>query len=85
MWVVGILGMGIKLTTVTLSMLYRDTSRPDDPRGGPMYVVSKGLAALDPKWAGLGKFIGGIFCVTLLISIYQMNTSVCRKLLLVFY
>ncbi len=68
MWVIGILGMAIKLTTVTLSMLYRDTSRPDDPRGGPMYVVSKGLAAIDPKWAGLGKLIGGIFCVTLLVS-----------------
>jgi len=68
MWIVGFLGMAIKLTTVTLSMLYRDTSRPDEPRGGPMYVVSKGLAAMNPKWAGLGKFIGGIFCVTLLVS-----------------
>jgi len=68
MWVIGILGMAIKLTTVTLSMLYRDTSRPDDPRGGPMYVVSRGLAQLNPKWATFGKVVGAIFCVTLLVS-----------------
>lgn len=68
MWIVGFLGMAIKLTTVTLSMLYRDTSIPGEPRGGPMYVVSKGLANLNPKWAGLGKFFGGVFCITLLTS-----------------
>jgi len=44
MWVVGIFGMALKLTEVTLSMLYRDTSNPDEPLGGPMYVVKKGLA-----------------------------------------
>ncbi|HEX6928134.1 MAG TPA: amino acid carrier protein [Gammaproteobacteria bacterium] len=66
MWVVGILGMAIKLTEVTLSMLYRNTDNPDNPHGGPMWVVSKGLAELNPKYAGLGKIIGGIFCVTLL-------------------
>jgi alanine or glycine:cation symporter, AGCS family len=30
--------------------------------------VSKGLAAMRPELATLGKFIGGVFCVTLLIS-----------------
>lgn len=33
-----------------------------------MYVVSKGLANLNPKWASLGKFLGGVFCITLLTS-----------------
>lgn len=66
MWVVGVLGMSIKMTEVTLSMLYRNTHDPDNPHGGPMWVVSKGLAELSPRWAGVGKVIGWIFCVTVL-------------------
>jgi AGCS family alanine or glycine:cation symporter len=66
MWVVGFLGMSIKLTEVTLSMLYRNTDDPDDPHGGPMWVAHK---ALERKGlGGLGRTIGVIFCVTLLIS-----------------
>jgi len=58
--------MAIKTTEVTLSMLYRDTSDPENPHGGPMWVAKRGFAEL-----GLGKLgsaIGAIFCVTLLIS-----------------
>ncbi|NND64663.1 MAG: sodium:alanine symporter family protein [Gammaproteobacteria bacterium] len=68
MWVVGLFGMAIKLTEVTLSMLYRNTNDPDNPHGGPMWVVSKGLAQMKPSLAGVGKVIGGLFCATLLIS-----------------
>ncbi len=68
MWVVGLFGMAIKLTEVTLSMLYRNTDDPDNPHGGPMWVVSKGLANMNPALAPLGKFIGAVFCVTLLVS-----------------
>ena len=66
MWMVGILGMSIKLTEVTLSMIYRNTDDPDNPHGGPMWVVSKGLAELNPRWAIPGKIIGWVFCITLL-------------------
>lgn len=66
MWVVGILGMAIKTTEVTLSMLYRDTSDPDNPHGGPMFVAKKAFAARG--LGGLGSAIGAIFVVTLLIS-----------------
>ena len=66
MWVVGILGMAIKTTEVAQSMLFRDTSDPSNPHGGPMFVVSKGMKAWGLGW--LGTIIGGIFCVTLLIS-----------------
>jgi len=66
MWLVGLLGMSIKLTEVTLSMLYRNTADPANPHGGPMWVVSQGLAELNPQWAIPGKIIGGIFCITLL-------------------
>jgi len=68
MWVVGFFGMAIKLTEVTLSMLYRNTHDPDNPHGGPMWVVSKALANRSPKLAGLGKGIGVVFCLTALVS-----------------
>jgi AGCS family alanine or glycine:cation symporter len=66
MWVIGLLGMSIKLTEVTLSMLYRNTDDPDNPHGGPMWVASKGLQRKNmPR---LGRAIGVIFCLMLLIS-----------------
>ncbi len=66
MWIIGFLGMGIKLTEVTMSMLYRNTDDPENPHGGPMWVVS---GALERKnMAGLGRVIATIFCVTLLVS-----------------
>ena len=68
MWVVGFLGMALKTTEVTLSMIYRNTQDPDNPHGGPMWVIRNGLAQRFPQWAGLGKTVGGVFCVTLLIS-----------------
>ena len=68
MWIVGFFGMSIKLTEVTLSMLYRNTEDPDNPHGGPMWVAKKAMALVKPKWAGLGRFLGGVFCVTLLVS-----------------
>ncbi|MDJ0916163.1 MAG: amino acid carrier protein [Woeseiaceae bacterium] len=65
-WIIGLLGMSIKLTEVTLSMLYRNTDDPDNPHGGPMWVVSK---AMERKgFPRLGKTIGVIFCLTLLVS-----------------
>jgi AGCS family alanine or glycine:cation symporter len=66
MWIIGFLGMSIKLTEVTLSMLYRNTDDPENPHGGPMWVVSK---ALERRGMGkLGRTIGVIFCLTLLVS-----------------
>ena len=68
MWVVGFVGMAIKTTEVTQSMLYRNTDDPDNPHGGPMFVVSQGLANMSPAYATLGRWIAYIFCVTLLVS-----------------
>ena len=68
MWVVGIAGMALKMTEVTQSMLYRQTDDPDNPHGGPMFVVSQGLARMNPSLAPLGRGIGYVFCVTLLVS-----------------
>ncbi|HEY5666726.1 MAG TPA: amino acid carrier protein, partial [Gammaproteobacteria bacterium] len=68
MWMVGLVGMALKMAEVTQSMLFRDTSDPDNPRGGPMWVCKRGLARLNPRLAPLGTVVGGIFCLTLLIS-----------------
>jgi AGCS family alanine or glycine:cation symporter len=66
MWVIGFLGMSIKLTEVTLAMLYRNTDDPDNPHGGPMYVAAKAMERQGKP--GLGRFIGIVFCSCLLIS-----------------
>ncbi len=66
MWVIGFLGMGIKLTEVTMSMLYRNTDDPDNPHGGPMWVAYRALERKNmPR---LGRAIGVVFCVMLLAS-----------------
>ncbi|MBO6740110.1 MAG: alanine:cation symporter family protein [Phycisphaerales bacterium] len=66
MWVIGLLGMSLKMTEVTQSMLFRNTDDPENPHGGPMFVVKKGFE----EWglAPIGTIIGGIFVVTLIIS-----------------
>lgn len=64
MWVVGLLGMALKSAEVTLSMLYRDTSDPEDPHGGAMYVCRNGLAKLGPGWGKIAKIAGGFFCLS---------------------
>ena len=66
MWVIGFLGMGIKLTEVTMSMLYRNTDDPDNPHGGPMWVAFRALER--KNMAGLGRTIGVVFCLMLIIS-----------------
>ena len=68
MWVVGLAGMALKTTEVTLAMLYRRTDNPDEPSGGPMWVIDDGLAAWSPRLRPLGRALGVLFCVTLLIS-----------------
>ena len=68
MWIVGILGMAIKLTEVTLSMLYRNTDDPDNPHGGPMWVADKALARMKPELAWLGKFLAVMFSLCIILS-----------------
>lgn len=70
MWVVGILGMALKTTEVILAMLYRNTDDPDNPHGGPMWVAAKGLGNLNPSLKQTGVFLGGLYCVALLVSCF---------------
>ncbi len=66
MWVIGVVGMALKMTEVTQSMLYRNTDDPENPHGGPMFVAREGFKRLGLGW--LGSIVGGLFVVTLLIS-----------------
>lgn len=67
MWAVGLIGMALKSTEVTLSLLYRDVSDPANPHGGSMYVLRDGLKDVYPKLAGVGRFLGAFFCCALLL------------------
>jgi AGCS family alanine or glycine:cation symporter len=69
MWVVGLVGMALKTTEVTLAMLYRNIDDPGNPHGGSMWVISKALARRSPSLGALGRFIGGLFCCTLLVMV----------------
>ncbi len=68
MWVTGLLGMALKMTEVTQAMLFRNTEDPDNPHGGAMWVCKKGFSKVSPMLAPFGTLVGGLFCVTLLIS-----------------
>ncbi|WP_341920037.1 alanine/glycine:cation symporter family protein [Hydrocarboniphaga effusa] len=67
MWVVGLVGMALKTTEVTLSLLYRDTHDPENPHGGAMYVARDGLGGLAPALKPLGKVVGFVFAISLLL------------------
>ncbi len=66
MWVIGVVGMALKMTEVTQSMLYRNTQDPENPHGGPMFVAREGFRRMG--LGRLGSIVGAIFVVTLLIS-----------------
>jgi len=66
MWMVGLFGMALKMTEVTLAMLYRNTDEKDNPHGGSMWVAAEGFKKMGLGW--FGHLVGVIFCITLLIS-----------------
>lgn len=68
MWVTGFVGMALKMTEVTQAMLFRNTEDPDNPHGGAMWVCKKGFGKIHPALAPLGVIVGGIFCLTLIVS-----------------
>ncbi|HVT34392.1 MAG TPA: amino acid carrier protein [Nevskiaceae bacterium] len=62
MWVVGVVGMALKSTEVTLALLYRDTSEHGNPHGGAMYVLREGLG-----WGRTGAVLGSFFALSMLL------------------
>ena len=68
MWVVGVVGMALKLTEVTLSMIHRNVDDPANPHGGPMWVARKGFSGWGPGWERFGRVLAVLFCVTLVVA-----------------
>ena len=68
MWVIGFLGMSIKLTEVTLAMLYRNTDDPDNPHGGPMWVAGKALKRMNPRLGWIGTGLAVLYSFTVMVS-----------------
>jgi AGCS family alanine or glycine:cation symporter len=66
MWAIGVVGMALKMTEVTQSMIYRVTTDPEDPHGGPMFVAREGFRRLG--FPTVGKVVGGIFVATLVLA-----------------
>ncbi len=77
MWLIGLLGMALKMTEVTQSMLFRNTDDPENPHGGPMFVVAKGLADNN----GLRMLAGMLFAATTLgltylaVGVFESNAA----------
>jgi AGCS family alanine or glycine:cation symporter len=67
MWVVGFLGMALKTVEITMAMMYRDTSDPDDPHGGAMWVIDRTLGQRGGVAKIFARFAGSLFCITMLI------------------
>lgn len=67
MWMVGLVGMALKMTEVTLSLLYRNVDNPDEPHGGTMWVCKNGFAELSPKLGKFGAIVGGAFTIPLIL------------------
>ncbi|HJL79637.1 MAG: amino acid carrier protein [Candidatus Thioglobus sp.] len=68
MWVVGFLGMAIKLSEVSLSMIHRNIDEADNPSGGPMWVVERNFSNKAGLLKPLGKLIAGTFCFALIVN-----------------
>jgi AGCS family alanine or glycine:cation symporter len=59
----GLLGMSSKFVECTLGVKYRNEYTDGSVSGGPMYYLSKGLAARSEKLKTLGKILAVLFAV----------------------
>jgi AGCS family alanine or glycine:cation symporter len=66
MWVVGVVGMALKMTEVTQSMIFRNTDDRENPHGGPMFVVKRGIEESLAKGRGLSIVTGVVFAAVTL-------------------
>lgn len=74
MWVVGFFGIALKTVEITLTMLYRNVEDPDDPHGGPMWVIDRTLGRTPGPRRIAAKCLGGLFC---LACIYFTVAGIC--------
>ena len=81
LWVSGLVGMGTKFFTCTLSILYRGKDSAGEVQGGPMYFIMEGLGK---KWKPLAIFfsIAGLVGALPVFNVNQLTQAV-RDVLLV--
>ncbi|MDR0603925.1 MAG: sodium:alanine symporter family protein [Bacteroidales bacterium] len=73
LWVVGVLGMVIKLVECTLSQKYKIINADGSISGGPMYYIERGLKNRMGKWA---KYFALVFAFsTILCSLGTGNLA----------
>jgi len=81
MIVAGILGMTTKFAECTLGVKYRRENPDGTVSGGPMYYLSRGIAAEYPRLAGFGKGLAVLFAICAMLgaigagSMYQANQA----------
>lgn len=75
MWVSAIVGMSTKYHEGVLAIMYRSTDNEGNPKGGPMYIIEKGLG---PKWRPLAMFFAfaGMFGTLCIINANQLTEGV---------
>ncbi len=66
MWICGILGMVTKFAEATLAVRFQDRDPQGRLRGGPMYMIEKGLG---PGWAWLGS----LYCFFGLVAAFGVG------------
>lgn len=76
MWVIGVVGMSLKMTEVTQSMLYRNTDDPENPHGGPMFVVKKGIENSLAGGKMLSMITGVVFAGVIVFCCLQWNPDI---------
>lgn len=74
MWVVGFFGIALKTVEITLTMLYRNMDDPNDPHGGPMWVIDRTLGRVPGPRRVAAKCLGGLFCIACL---YFVVAGIC--------
>ena len=78
----GFLGMTTKMVECTLGVKYRDVHPDGSVSGGPMYYLSKGLAARG--WGGVGRFLAIFAAISCIGSsfgggnMFQANQSITQ-------
>lgn len=63
MIVAGLLGMSSKFLECTLGVMYRQENADGSVSGGPMYYLSRGLAANRPRLAGTGRVLAAVYAM----------------------
>ena len=76
MFVIGFFAMALKCAEVTLGLKYREIVADGEVRGGPMYTLRNGLAAIGLP--NSGKFLGALYALFALggaLPLIQVNQS----------